>query len=93
MTVYFDKYLHIGCEILNNDFLSSKYDVAYIVKSLGYVFTLPFFEKIFQCPEIFTNFGKNMSKIGQNLNLAPKLKNRFLARQAAYIGFKLRGTS
>ena len=74
-------------EISTNAFL----DV--IVNSLGYVFTLSFFEKKFQCPEIFTNFGKNMSKIGQNLNLAPKLKNRFLARQAAYIGFKPRGLS
>ena len=51
-----------------------------IVKCLGCVFTWPFFAKFFQCPEIFTNFGKNVSKIGQNLNLAPKFKNRFLAR-------------
>ena len=62
------------------DKISTNAFLEVIVKSLGYVFTLPFFEKFFQCPEIFTNFGKNVSKNGQNLNLAPKFKNRFLAR-------------
>ena len=75
------------------DEISTNAFLEVIVKSLGYVFTLPFFEKNFQCSEIFTNFGKNMLKIGQNLNLAPKLKNRFFERQAAYIGFKPRITS
>ena len=70
------------------DNISTNAFLEMIEKCLGYVFMLPFFEKYFQCPEIFKNFSKNVSKIGQNLNLAPKLKNRFSARQALYIGFK-----
>ena len=64
-----------------------------IEKCLGYVFMLPFFEKFFQCPEILKKISKIVSKIGQNLNLAPKLKNRFSARQALYISFKPQETS
>ena len=44
------------------------------------------------CPEILTTFGKNVPKIGLILNLAPKLKNRFIARQQLYITFKQRAT-
>ena len=46
---------------------------------------LPFFEKKIQCPEIFTNFGENVSEIGQILNSAATSKKRFLAGQALYI--------
>ena len=45
----------------------------------------PFLKKFFQYPEILKNFSKNVSKIGENLNLAPKLKKRFSARQASFI--------
>ena len=68
-------------KILTNVFIQM------IVKSLDCVFTWHFLENFFQCPEIFTNSGKIKSKIGHNLNLAPKMKNRFLARQALYIAF------
>ena len=64
-----------------------------IEKSLGYVFMLAFFEKFFLCPEILKIFSKNVSKIGQHLNLAPKLKKQFSARQELYIGFKPQETS
>ena len=63
------------------DKISTNPFLQVIVKCLGYVLMLPFFEKNFQCPEILTNFGKNVSTIASVLNLAPKWKNRFLARQ------------
>ena len=75
------------------DVISTIAFLEVIEKCLGYVFMLPFFEKFFQCTEISKNFSKKMSKIGQDLNLAPKLKNRFSARQELYIGFKPQETS
>ena len=42
---------------------------------------VPLFSNFGRCPEILTNFGKNVSEIGLILNLAPKLKNRFLVTQ------------
>ena len=50
------------------------------VKVFGLYHSIALFSIFDLCPEILTNFGKNVSKIGLILNLAPKLKNRFLPR-------------
>ena len=51
--------------------------------------------RVYYCPAIFSDKDRN-GKIRDDedtiLNLAPKLKNRFIARQQLYITFKQRVT-
>ena len=61
-------------------------------KVFGLCVYVPLFSNSDRCPEILINFGKNVSEIGLILNLAPKLKNRFIARQQLYITFKQRAS-
>ena len=58
------------------------------VKVFGLCVSMALFSNFDLCPEILTTFGKNVPKIGLILNLAPKLKNRFLLRELSYIHFK-----
>ena len=57
-----------------------KRSFAVDVKVFGLCVSMALFSNFDLCPEILTNFGKNVSEIGRILNLAPKLKNRFLLR-------------
>ena len=75
------------------DEISTNAFLEVILKCLGYVITLPFFENCFQCLELFTNVVKNVSKISPIFKFTQKRKHLFLAREPVYIGFKPTGTS
>ena len=75
---FLEKFFTDATRVKPFDEISTNVFLEVVEKCLGYVtyhmcLRSPF-SNFDSCPEILTNFGKNLSKIGLSLNLASKVK-------------------